>query len=55
MVNLIGLAMDNPYSALDNRALRLAGLPPLRAWRDAVTEYAKAWDDAPERREASAS
>jgi dTDP-4-dehydrorhamnose reductase len=34
-----------PYSALDNRALRLAGYPPLRAWRDAVTEYAKLWDD----------
>jgi dTDP-4-dehydrorhamnose reductase len=36
-----------PYSALDNRALRLAGDPPLRAWRDAVTEYVKAWDDEP--------
>jgi dTDP-4-dehydrorhamnose reductase len=36
-----------PYSVLDNRALRLGGLPPLRAWRDAVTEYVKAWDDAP--------
>jgi dTDP-4-dehydrorhamnose reductase len=36
-----------PYSVLDNRALRLAGLPPLRAWRDAVTEYVKAWDDSP--------
>ena len=29
-------------SALDNRALRLAGLPSLRPWRDAVTEYAGA-------------
>jgi dTDP-4-dehydrorhamnose reductase len=33
-----------PMSALDNRALRLAGLPSLRPWRDAVTEYAKDWD-----------
>jgi dTDP-4-dehydrorhamnose reductase len=32
-----------PMSALDNRALRLAGLPSLRPWRDAVTEYAKEW------------
>jgi dTDP-4-dehydrorhamnose reductase len=31
-------------SALDNRALRLAGLPSLRPWRDAVTEYVKDWD-----------
>ena len=31
-------------SALDNRALRLAGLPPLRAWRDALTDYVKDWD-----------
>jgi dTDP-4-dehydrorhamnose reductase len=30
-------------SALDNRALRLAGLPTLRPWRDAVTEYVKDW------------
>ena len=30
-------------SALDNRALRLAGLPSLRPWRDAVTEYVKDW------------
>jgi dTDP-4-dehydrorhamnose reductase len=37
-----------PYSALDNRALRLAGYPPLRAWRDAITEYVKVWDDAGE-------
>jgi dTDP-4-dehydrorhamnose reductase len=32
-----------PMSALDNRALRLAGLPSLRSWRDAVTEYVKGW------------
>jgi dTDP-4-dehydrorhamnose reductase len=31
-------------SALDNRALRLAGLPSLRPWRDAVAEYVKDWD-----------
>jgi hypothetical protein len=31
-------------SALDNRALRLAGLPSLRPWRDAVTDYVKDWD-----------
>jgi hypothetical protein len=31
-------------SALDNRALRLAGLPGLRPWRDAVTDYVKDWD-----------
>jgi hypothetical protein len=30
-------------SALDNRALRLAGLPTLRPWRDAVTEYVEEW------------
>jgi dTDP-4-dehydrorhamnose reductase len=35
-----------PMSALDNRALRLAGLPSLRSWRDAVTEYVKDWDAA---------
>jgi dTDP-4-dehydrorhamnose reductase len=33
-----------PMSALDNRALRLAGIPSLRSWRDAVTEYVKDWD-----------
>ena len=32
-----------PMSALDNRALRLGGLPSLRPWRDAVTEYVKDW------------
>ena len=32
-----------PMSALDNRALRLAGIPSLRSWRDAVTEYVKDW------------
>jgi dTDP-4-dehydrorhamnose reductase len=33
-----------PMSALDNRALRLAGLPGLRPWRDAVADYVKDWD-----------
>ena len=33
-----------PMSALDNRALRLSGLPGLRSWRDAVTDYVKDWD-----------
>ena len=33
-----------PMSALDNRALRLAGLPGLRPWRDAVTDYVKGWE-----------
>lgn len=28
-----------PYSALDNRALRLGGIPGLRSWRRAVAEY----------------
>ena len=32
-----------PMSALDNRALRLAALPGLRPWRDAVTDYVKGW------------
>ena len=46
---LDGSQMDRPaarppMSALDNRALRLAGLPSLRPWRDAVTEYVKDWD-----------
>jgi dTDP-4-dehydrorhamnose reductase len=27
------------YSALDNRAFRLLGLPPLRPWREALAEY----------------
>ncbi|HXY92235.1 MAG TPA: dTDP-4-dehydrorhamnose reductase [Acidimicrobiia bacterium] len=31
------------FSALDNRALRLGGLPGLRPWRDALTEYVKDW------------
>jgi dTDP-4-dehydrorhamnose reductase len=31
-------------SAMDNRALRLGGLPGLRPWRDAVTEYVQQWD-----------
>jgi dTDP-4-dehydrorhamnose reductase len=33
-----------PFSALDNRALRLAGIPALRPWRDAVAEYVRHWD-----------
>jgi dTDP-4-dehydrorhamnose reductase len=33
-----------PMSALDNRALRLSGLPGLRSWRDAVTAYVQDWD-----------
>jgi dTDP-4-dehydrorhamnose reductase len=33
-----------PMSALDNRALRLAGLPGLRPWRDVLPEYVKDWD-----------
>jgi dTDP-4-dehydrorhamnose reductase len=46
---LDGADLDRPaarprMSALDNRALRLAGLPSLRPWRDAVTEYVKDWD-----------
>jgi len=45
---LDGSDLDRPaarplMSALDNRALRLAGLPSLRPWRDAVTEYVKEW------------
>jgi dTDP-4-dehydrorhamnose reductase len=32
-----------PMSALDNRALRITGLPMLRSWRDAVDEYVKEW------------
>ncbi|MET0628873.1 MAG: dTDP-4-dehydrorhamnose reductase [Acidimicrobiia bacterium] len=32
------------YSVLDNRALRLAGAPALRSWRDAIAEYVKDWD-----------
>ena len=42
--NLDRPAARPPMSALDNRALRLAGLPSLRPWRDAVTEYVKGWD-----------
>jgi dTDP-4-dehydrorhamnose reductase len=41
--NLDRPAARPPMSALDNRALRLAGLPSLRPWRDAVTEYVKDW------------
>jgi dTDP-4-dehydrorhamnose reductase len=29
------------FSALDNRVLRLSGLPALRPWRDALAEYVK--------------
>jgi dTDP-4-dehydrorhamnose reductase len=35
-----------PRSALDNRALRLLGVPGLRSWRDALTDYVKDWDAA---------
>jgi dTDP-4-dehydrorhamnose reductase len=42
--NLDRPAARPPMSALDNRALRLGGLPSLRPWRDAVTEYVKGWD-----------
>jgi dTDP-4-dehydrorhamnose reductase len=31
------------FSALDNRALRLAGLPVPRSWRDALHEYLAGW------------
>ncbi len=31
------------HSVMDNRALRLAGLPGLRPWRDALAEYVKDW------------
>jgi dTDP-4-dehydrorhamnose reductase len=49
VVPLDATDLDRPaarpsMSALDNRALRLAGLPSLRPWRDAVTEYVKDWD-----------
>jgi dTDP-4-dehydrorhamnose reductase len=33
-----------PMSAMDNRALRLSGLPGLRSWRDALTDYVKGWE-----------
>ncbi len=33
-----------PFSALDNRVLRLEGDPGLRPWRDALAEYVKEWD-----------
>jgi dTDP-4-dehydrorhamnose reductase len=41
---LVRPARRPPMSAMDNRALRLAGLPGLRPWRDAVTEYVQQWD-----------
>jgi dTDP-4-dehydrorhamnose reductase len=42
-------ASDRPaprpvFSALDNRALRLSGVPGLRPWRDALAEYVKEWE-----------
>ena len=40
---LVRPARRPPMSALDNRALRLAGLPGLRSWRDAVAEYVSEW------------
>jgi dTDP-4-dehydrorhamnose reductase len=40
---LVRPARRPPMSALDNRALRLAGLPGLRSWRDAVAEYVSRW------------
>jgi dTDP-4-dehydrorhamnose reductase len=52
IVPLDAADLDRPaarpaMSALDNRALRLAGLPSLRPWRDAVTEYVEHWDTSP--------
>jgi dTDP-4-dehydrorhamnose reductase len=41
---LVRPARRPPMSALDNRALRLAGLPGLRPWRDAVAEYVREWN-----------
>jgi dTDP-4-dehydrorhamnose reductase len=32
-------------SGMDNRALRLGGLPGLRPWRDALSDYVKGWND----------
>jgi dTDP-4-dehydrorhamnose reductase len=54
-VDLSGLAaldaadLDRPaarpsFSALDNRALRLGGLPLLRPWRQALAAYVATWD-----------
>jgi dTDP-4-dehydrorhamnose reductase len=40
---LVRPARRPPMSAMDNRALRLAGLPGLRPWREAVAEYVKEW------------
>lgn len=42
---LVRPARRPTMSAMDNRALRLAGLPALRPWRDAVTEYVREWDE----------
>jgi dTDP-4-dehydrorhamnose reductase len=41
--HLVRPARRPPMSAMDNRALRLAGLPGLRSWREAVEEYVKEW------------
>ena len=41
---LVRPARRPPMSAMDNRALRLAGLPGLRPWRDAVAEYVRDWN-----------
>jgi dTDP-4-dehydrorhamnose reductase len=41
---LVRPARRPPMSALDNRSLRLAGLPGLRPWRDAVAEYVREWN-----------
>lgn len=41
---LVRPARRPPMSAMDNRALRLGGLPGLRPWRDAVDEYVGEWD-----------
>ena len=41
---LVRPARRPPMSAMDNRALRLGGLPGLRPWRDAVAEYVRDWN-----------
>ncbi len=33
-----------PFSALDNRALRLSHLPLLRPWREALADYIRTWN-----------
>ncbi|MFI5054317.1 MAG: sugar nucleotide-binding protein, partial [Acidimicrobiia bacterium] len=42
--DLIRPARRPAMSAMDNRALRLAGLPGLRSWRDALNDYVKEWE-----------